>query len=71
MTDAELGFWQTLGGAYLGARIPSGPAHAVGVLTLASAESHDDPSFVLGTPGRVARHARCLPGARPRHGRRR
>ncbi|MBK6518228.1 MAG: hypothetical protein IPG04_29905 [Polyangiaceae bacterium] len=49
MTDAELGFWQTLGGAYLGARIPSGPAHAVGVLTLASAESHDDPSFVLGT----------------------
>jgi RHS repeat-associated protein len=49
MTDAELGFWQTLGGAYLGARIPSGPAHAVGALTLASAESHDDPSFVLGT----------------------
>jgi hypothetical protein len=49
MTDAELGFWQTLGGAYLGARVPSGPAHAVGALTLASAESHDDPSFVLGT----------------------
>jgi RHS repeat-associated protein len=49
MTDAELGFWQTLGGAFLGARIPSGPAHAVGALTLASAESHDDPSFVLGT----------------------
>ncbi len=49
LTDAELGFWQTLGGAYLGARIPSGPAHAAGALTLASAESHDDPSFVLGT----------------------
>jgi RHS repeat-associated protein len=49
MTDAELGFWQTLGGAYLGVRIPAGPAHAVGALTLASAESHDDPSFVLGT----------------------
>ncbi|MBK6517272.1 MAG: RHS repeat-associated core domain-containing protein [Polyangiaceae bacterium] len=49
LTDAELGFWQTLGGAYLGARIPAGPAHAVGALTLASAESHDDPSFVLGT----------------------
>ncbi|MBK6517264.1 MAG: RHS repeat-associated core domain-containing protein [Polyangiaceae bacterium] len=45
----ETGFWQTLGGAYLGARVPSGPAHAVGALTLASAESHDDPSFVLGT----------------------
>jgi hypothetical protein len=66
MTDAELGFWQTLGGAYLGARVPSGPAHAVGGAHPGERRVPRRSELRARHHGRVARHARRLPGSRPR-----
>ncbi|MBK8943601.1 MAG: RHS repeat-associated core domain-containing protein [Polyangiaceae bacterium] len=71
LTDAELGFWQTLGGAYLGGAHPCGPSSRGRGAHPGERRVPRRSELRARHHGRVARHARRLPGPRPRHGRRR